>query len=202
MKFELLSRPELAVFTTREFATDAGIAMATAARQLARAAERGALVRITRGVWANPASPGFHPLVCVAKILAREQGYVSFLTALHLHGVISQIPRTIQVATTGHGRKLVTPVGTYELFRIAPTMMRDGIVWSDSRVAYRIATPEKALLDTLYISIRRGGRFRSLPELELGSISRRKFRSLLAQAEDPRAITAIERRMLALESAG
>lgn len=63
--------------------------------------ERGALTRLTRGVWANTSHPDFHPLVCVPKLLGREQGYVSFLTALHLRGVISQIPRTIQVATTG-----------------------------------------------------------------------------------------------------
>ena len=120
------------------------------------------------------------------------------MTALHTRGVISQIPRTIQVATTGHGRKLVTPVGTFELFRLAPKLMRAGIVWSETRVPYRIATVEKALLDTLYISTKRGGRFRSLPELDLTGFSRRRFRSLLAQLEDRRAITAIERRFLAL----
>jgi len=198
MKFEVLPRPEFAVFTTREFAIETGVAMASATRQLSHAAERGALVRITRGVWASPTNPAFHPLVCVPKILGREQGHVSFLTALHTRGVISQIPRTIQVATTGHGRKLVTPVGTFELFRLAPKLMRAGIVWSETRVPYRIATAEKALLDTLYISTKRGGRFRSLPELDLTRFSRRRFRSLLAQLEDRRAITAIERRFLAL----
>jgi len=198
MRFELLSRPEFAAFTTREFATDAGIAMASATRQLGRAADRGALLRITRGVWGNPANPAFHPLVCVPKILGREQGYVSFLTALHSRGVIDQIPRTFQVATTGHGRKLVTPVGTYELFHLAPRMMRGGIEWSETRASYRIATAEKALLDTLYISTKRGGRFRSFPELHLQGFSVRRFRSLLVQVDDARVMTAVERRFDAL----
>ena len=76
MKFEVLPRPEFAVFTTREFAIETGVAMASATRQLSHAAERGALVRITRGVWASPSNPAFHPLACVPKILGREQGHV------------------------------------------------------------------------------------------------------------------------------
>jgi predicted transcriptional regulator of viral defense system len=194
MRFELLERPEFGAFTTREFAVEADIAMATATRQLSRAAARGAVVRLTRGVWANPGNSAFHPLACVPKILGREQGYVSFLTALHLHGVLSQIPRTIQVATTGHGRRLITPVATYELFRLSPALMRAGIEWSDTRAPYRIATVEKALLDTLYIGLRRGRRFRKLPELELHGLSRRRCRALLSQASDPRVATAVERR--------
>ncbi len=92
----------------------------------------------------------------------------------------------------------MTPVGTYEFFRLSPKMMRAGIERSTTRVEYRIAVGEKALLDALYISIRRGGRFRSLPELELHGFSRRRFAALLAQSEDVRAITAIGRRFQTL----
>lgn len=198
MKFEVLARPGFAAFTTREFATEASVPLASATRQLRRASDRGALVRVTRGVWANPAHPSFHPLACVPKILGREQGHVSFLTALHSRGLISQIPRSFQIATTGHGRKLLTPIGTFELFRLSPKMMRDGIVWSETRVPYRIATAEKALLDTIYISTKRGSRFRSLPELDLGGFNARRFRSLLTTVDDPRVVTAIERRFVAL----
>jgi predicted transcriptional regulator of viral defense system len=194
MKFELLMAPHFAAFTTREFATEAMVAIATATRQLGAAAERGAIVRITRGVWANPKHPDFHPLVCVPKILGREQGYVSFLTALHLHGVISQIPRTIQVATTGHTRRLDTAAGTYELFQIAPKLMRDGVEWSQTRAAYRIASAEKALVDTLYVARHRGARFRSLPEVELGRLSRRRALQLAGLAEDPRVTRAVAQR--------
>jgi hypothetical protein len=119
------------------------------------------------------------------------------LYLLDSRGVISQIPRTLQIATTGHGRKLVTSVGTYELFGLTPKMMRSGIEWSDTRVPDRIATAEKALLD--YISTKRGGRFRSLPELDLTRFSVRRFRSLLASIDTPRVMTAVERRFAALQ---
>jgi predicted transcriptional regulator of viral defense system len=194
MNLEVLSRPEYVVFTTREYADASGIAVASASRQLRAAAEHGPLVRLTRGVWANPGHPHFHPLACVPKLIGNEQGYVSFLTALHQREVIEQIPRAIQIATTGHARRLSTPVGSYEFFHLAPRMMRRGIEWSDTRIPYRIATAEKALLDILYISLRRGRRFRSLPELDLRPVTKRRFTELLRDIEDPRVEASVRER--------
>ena len=168
MRLDVLSGSDFVVFTTREYALQARTELSIASRQLRRAKEMGAITRITRGLWANTRHPHFHPLACVSRILGNEQGYVSFLTALHLHDVISQIPRTIQVATTGRGRRLQTPIATFELFRLSPTLMGDGIAWSETPVSYRLATAERALFDTLYLSTRKLLRFRSLPELELG----------------------------------
>jgi len=51
-------------------------------------------------------------------LMGKEQGYVSFLIALHLHGLVSQIPKTIQIATTGHARTLGSPIGRYEFLQI------------------------------------------------------------------------------------
>jgi hypothetical protein len=191
---DVLSDPSFVVFTTREYAVESDVAIATASRQLARAADSGPLVRVTRGVWANPTHPWFHPLACVPKLLRNEQGYVSFLTALHLRGVVDQIPRSMHVATTGHARKLETPVGHFELFHLAPGMMRHGVEWSETRIPYRIASSEKALLDTFYISLRRGRRFRSLPELDMKPITKRSFLALLEDIEDPRIASAIRAR--------
>jgi hypothetical protein len=161
MNLAFLSDPSFVVFTTREYAEISDVAMATASRQLGRAAAAGALVLLTRGVWANPSHVFFHPLSCVPKLLGNEQGYVSFLSALQRKEVIEQIPRAVQVATTGHARKLATPVGHYVFLHLAPALMRRGVEWSDTRVPYRVATADKALLDTFYVSLRRGRRFRS-----------------------------------------
>jgi hypothetical protein len=100
----------------------------------------------------------------------------------------------VQVATTGHARKLATPVGHYEFLHLAPALMRRGVEWSDTRVPYRVATADKALLDTFYVSLRRGRRFRSLPELDLRPITKRRFLALLADVDDPRIAAAIRRR--------
>jgi predicted transcriptional regulator of viral defense system len=134
---------------------------------LSRLSEKEFLTRITKGVWANTGHPYFHPLCCVPYLLGKEQGYVSFLTALHLHGVVSQIPKTIQVATTGRARSLNSPVGDYEFFQIKPELMTQGVDWSESRLPYLVASAEKALLDTLYLATRKNRRFARMPEIDI-----------------------------------
>lgn len=168
MKLDLLLSPELVVFSTRDYARAAGVSVAAASRQLERL-RRGnrSLRRLTRGVWANSGHPYFSALACVPVLLGAEQGYVSFLTALHLHGALSQIPATIQVATTGHARQLRTSVGFFEFFQLKPELTFAGVAWSDTPRPYRIASVEKALFDTFYLSTRKKRRFARLPELEL-----------------------------------
>jgi len=164
---KLLNSDDFVVFTTREFAGYACISMSAAAKRLSRLSEKEFLTRVTKGVWANTGHPYFHPLCCVPYLLGKEQGYVSFLTALHLHGVVSQIPKTIQVATTGRARSLNSPVGRYEFFQIKPELMAQGVDWSESRLPYLIASAEKALLDTLYLATRKNRRFARMPELDV-----------------------------------
>ena len=192
---ELLNTEDFVIFSTREFANQSGVSMSAATKRLARLCKIERLTKVTKGVWANISHPYFHPLSCVPYLLGKEQGYVSFLTALHLHEVISQIPRTIQVATTGRGRVLESPVGSFEFFQIKPELMRQGANWSESRLPYLIASPEKALVDTLYLSTRKGRRFNRLPELDLTSskFRQREFKRLLKQLPIPlRVLSAIE----------
>jgi predicted transcriptional regulator of viral defense system len=180
---DLLTIKDFVIFTTREFANQGGLSISAAAKRLSRLLENDLLVRVTKGVWANTRHPYFHPLSCVPYLLGKEQGYVSFLTALHLHAVVSQIPSAIQVATTGRGRVLVSPVGRFEFFQIKPELMTQGADWSDTTLPYLIATPEKALIDTLYLSTRKNRRFSRLPELDLGSpgFRQRDFERLMKQ---------------------
>lgn len=199
MKLDLFNSTELAAFTTRDYARAAGISVVAASRQLSRlqSANR-SLVRLTRGVWANTAHPDFSVHACVPVLLGNEQGYVSFLSALHLHGALSQIPATIQVATTGHARRLRTPVGVYEFLQLKPELFSSGIEWSETPRPYRIATVEKALFDTLYIATRKSRRFARLPELQLedAGFSERRFRGLMGEALlPPQVVTAMRARL-------
>src|SRR5690606_29397572 len=107
-------------------------------------------------------------------LLDSEQGYVSFLSVLHRNDIISQIPSTIQIATTGRGRTVESEVGTFEFIQISPQLMLDGFyMWGD-KVTYNIATSEKALFDCLYISTRKNNRFSHFPELDLKNVSKNK----------------------------
>jgi hypothetical protein len=137
-------------------------------------------------------------------LLGSEQGYVSFLTALHIHGALSQIPASIQVASTGHTRKLRTPVATFEFLQLKPHLFADGIEWSDSQRPFRIATPEKALLDTFYIFTRRNRRFARLPELRLddAGFSANRYRALMKKLSlPPQIAAAMQRRFDVLSEA-
>ena len=184
---ELFKQAEFVVFTTRDFASANHLSLSAASNRLRRLVEENFLTRITRGVWANAGHPHFQPLACVPYLLGKEQGYVSFLTALHLHNVISQIPGAVQIATTGRARVISSPVGRFEFLRIKPELMRGGVEWSETRQPYLIATKEKALLDLLYISTRKNRRFGKLPELDLtdSRFDRREFERLLSNSPLP-----------------
>lgn len=195
MTSDALLAPDFVCFTTRDYALRSGQSLPSASRSLNRFAQRGLITRVTKGVWANTQHPYFTPLACVPLLLGVEQGYVSFLTALHRHGAISQIPHTIQVATTGHSRRKRTPVGFFEFFQLKPEMMTDGIEWSEAKIPYRMATAEKALVDTLYLSTRKGRRFAQLPELEFEFDSKSVRALLNGQVKDKKIGAAIYKRL-------
>jgi hypothetical protein len=190
------------IFTTRDYANLHGVSMPAASKRLSRMAGKSLLTRVTKGIWANASHPHFHPLACVPYLLGKEQGYVSFLTALHLHGLISQIPKTIQIATTGRGRTLESPVGRYEFFQIKPEIMKQGAEWSETHLPYLVATAEKALIDTLYLSTRKNRRFARLPEVEFTQTTfrKREFERLLRELPIPiRVLAAMRSRLPALD---
>ena len=101
---DLFNSADFIIFTTRDYANYSSITVPAASKRLLRLADKKLLTRVTKGLWANTGHPWFHPLACVPYLLGKEQGYVSFLSALHLHGLVSQIPKTMQIATTGHAR--------------------------------------------------------------------------------------------------
>jgi len=192
---------EHATFSTREFAFGCGCSRSAASRRLGKLAERDVLVRITRGAWCQPAHPAFTPNQAVPILLGGERGYISFITALHLHGVISQIPAVTQVASTGHGRATSTPIGRFEFLQIKPEMTVDGVEVSATNPPYLLATAEKALLDSCYISTRRGRRFSHLPELDMAMIDSEKLDFLFAQQMYPKPLASAIKARLKREAA-
>lgn len=162
-------------FTTREYALFLGKEMASASRKLKARAENGEIVQVTRGIWGNNNHRGFSPYGVIPYLLDNEQGYLSFLSALHRHGLISQIPTTIQIATTGRGRVLKTPIGEFHFFKLKPDLMQEGVEVFEGNVVYAMATQEKALLDTFYLATKKNNRFKKLPEIELEHFNQKLF---------------------------
>jgi predicted transcriptional regulator of viral defense system len=159
--------PRSPVFTTAEVAERVGVALSNASRDLAELEKRGMLVRVRRGLWAVQGHPDFSPYAVIPHLFEqRPGGYLSLLSALNLHGMMEQIPRVVQLVTSRQRSTLRTPVGTYEFHQIAPKMF-GGYGLYRRTGNFDIATPEKALFDTLYLSARKGRRFVALPELEV-----------------------------------
>ena len=192
---DIFNSADFIIFTTRDYANYSRVSMSAASKRLLRLADKKLLTRVTKGLWANTSHPHFHPTACVQYLLGKEQGYVSFLTALHLHGLIAQIPKTVQIATTGHARTLDSPVARYEFLQLKPDLMKQGTQWSESHLPYLIATAEKALIDTLYLSTRKNRRFARLPEVDIThtAFRNREFERLLKQLPIPSRISALMR---------
>ena len=163
-----------AVFTSREVWELTGSGLAVVSRRLGALAQRGILTRVTRGIWAQPQHPDFSPYAVLPFLLrgTRDQqsqqplGYVSLLSALSLHGLISQIPRSIAIVTAKQLPTLRTPVATYEFHRMERALIGGFEPFGHLR-NFDVARAEKALFDTLYFSVRKGRRFTHLPELDL-----------------------------------
>ena len=180
---DVFNNKDFIIFTTRDYANHQKLSISAASKKLSRLRNNNLLTHVTKGVWANTSHPYFHPASCVPYLLNNESGYVSFLTALHFHGLLSQIPKTIQVATTGHSRTLDSAVAYYEFIQIKPELMQKHLTWSETQLPYLLATAEKALLDVLYISTRKNRRFIRLPELTITSdlFNKRTFSKLFKQ---------------------
>ena len=143
-----LKRP---VLETREAATRLRTSSSNATHML-RASERAGLVRHLRhGLWAM--DPNVDPRVVAPYLTAPYPAYVSFWSALAQHDMIEQIPGQISVASLDRTRQIRTSIGDYSIHHLAPAIF--GGFTGSPNDGY-IASPEKALFDTVYIRAPRG----------------------------------------------
>jgi predicted transcriptional regulator of viral defense system len=175
------------VFRTADAAAYLGVSNSTASRLLARLATAGHLLRLRHGVWAVPGR--LDPLALASHLTAPFPSYVSLQSALYYHGVISQIPNIIYAVSVGRTRLFRTPLGTVSIHHLQPDFFFGFEVLEAAGVS--MASPEKALVDYLYLRPARSNLFRALPEVELPS----KFNIKLARRIIER-IPSVRRRTL------
>lgn len=156
-----LHRP---VFTTHELSSLSGKSLSVTTQALNFLQKQGLLFKIYRGIWAETGNERLSPYIVVPFLLPRHRAYVSFISALHLYGIIEQIPQVITLASTAHTRTIRTKTGTFSIHRIAPSFF-DGFAWYKGPGSFLIAEPEKALIDCLYLSACKKKQFSYFPEL-------------------------------------
>ena len=129
---------------------------------------KGFLIKVYRGVWAEPGPKALSAFEVIPYLFARQRVYVSFISALHLHGIIEQIPQVITLASLSHTKTLHTKAGVFSVHQIAPAFF-GGFDWRKGEGGFLIAEPEKALIDSLYLSSRKKKQFGHFPELHFST---------------------------------
>jgi len=164
-----MKKANRAAFRTREYAAMLG-RKGYARLVLHRLKTKGELVSVKNGWWAFPDSV---PEAVACEI--SNPAYISFHSALYLHGMTTQTPRKIQIAVARKTR-------SYSVFRIPVKeykVKRDQFSYFYRKEGILLATPEKAFADSLAIP-------RACPEIVLieaaGKIDREKVRGMLISA--------------------
>lgn len=153
------------VFTTHELTALSGKSPSTVIQSLNYLVRQGLIVKIYRGVWADSGPRALSPFEVIPHLFPHQRVYVSFISALHLYGIVEQIPQVITLASTAHTNTLRTQAGVFSVHQIAPAFF-DGFDWYQREGNFLIAEPEKALIDSLYLSSRKKKQFGSFPELD------------------------------------
>lgn len=183
-----LKRP---IFTTHELAVLSGKSRSTITQSLNYLQGQGAVFKIYRGIWGE-AGGNFSNYTVIPFLFPKNRAYVSFISALHLHDMIEQIPQVITLASPAHSRTIRTRLATYEVHRIAPSFFK-GFSWYGGKEDFLIAEPEKALVDSLYISVRKKKQFGYFPELQFPqSFSFKQARNWVKKINDTRIRKAVQ----------
>ncbi len=156
--------------------------------QLTRWTKSGRLYQLRRGLYAI--APPYqkvkpHPFLIANRM--QRASYVSGQSALAFYGLI---PDTMQVTlsvTAGRPESLKTPLGVFEFRHVKPELLRgyrmtalQGSKMPEQQAL--VATPEKALLDLVYLQPR-GDSLAYLRELRLQNLERLDLDALRYQVE-------------------
>jgi predicted transcriptional regulator of viral defense system len=150
------------VLTTSEAAALWRVSLPSASKTLSRLSSAGLVGKVRSGIWAvGTKAPDIREVV---PVLTRPYpSYVSMYSALFRHGMIEQIPRSLHVVTLGRPKRVVTTLGTVVVHHLQPELF--GGYEGETSFRSGIATPEKALVDTVAVLSSRGRKL-TLPEIE------------------------------------
>ena len=151
------------VVESRDVAALLSVSASNATTILRRLAAERLITHLTRGRWL--VNTTIDRMALPELISAPYPAYVSLQSALFHHGLIEQIPSIVYAVTPGRPRRQRTPVVTISFHRL-PAELFTGFELSTASDA-KIATPEKALFDLIYLAPGRSRVFSQLPELSI-----------------------------------
>ena len=194
MKFiKQLNRP---IFTTYELTANSGKSRSTTTQALNYLVRQSLIIKICRGIWVESGNDKVSQYSIIPFLISRQRVYVSFISALHLYGIIEQIPQVITLASTSHTRVITTKLGTFSIHQISPKFFK-GFDWYKGEGSFLIAEPEKALVDTLYLSAHKKRQFLHFPELNFPkSFSFKKVKLWINNIPNPKTRHNVESKIV------
>ena len=154
---------DISIVTSSEVAAALRVTPSAATMLLTRLAAAGLATRIRRGLWGiGTAQQNRYALV--ERLTAPMPSYVSLQSALHLRGMIEQVPSVVYVVSLGETERIKTTLGVYSVHHIAAELFDGFELMADGS---KLASAEKALFDMIYFSGARSRLFAHIPELEL-----------------------------------
>ena len=177
-----IKKLDLLFFTTADAAASLGVTPLAASTLLKRLNEAKHLLHLRRGLWGFADHP--NPLLLPQYLTAPFPSYISLQTALYHHGMLSQMSAMTFAVSLARTRLFETPLGSVSIHHLSPEFffgfetLEDGV---------QMATPEKALIDILYLAPAKSGLFKSLPEIEIPKkFSRQKAKEIIRKIHSAR----------------
>ncbi|MBI5699352.1 hypothetical protein HZC35_03455 [Candidatus Saganbacteria bacterium] len=140
-----------------------------AAKAVQRLVGRSYLVKIYKNTYANKFSL---PSLEEVAMFYGKPCYISFESALEDRGIVSQAPLMLTCATTRKLKNLKTPLGEIVFHHLQPRLFNG---FENDRGILR-ATAEKALLDYLYIKLKKDKYIPSLDEFNLSRLNKKRLK--------------------------
>jgi predicted transcriptional regulator of viral defense system len=159
-------------------ARDHGLNVYAVSHALRRLEARGLTERITKRTYLNRLTPDVHPGEIALTL--RPESYISLESALRHWGISTQSPSATTCVTTQRPQ-----IFDSESIHISFRRIKKDFFWGFTEKLtryghYRIAEPEKALLDFIYLS-RQEGREVPWDELAISSLNKRTLLNYASQ---------------------
>jgi predicted transcriptional regulator of viral defense system len=160
------------VILANDLAARYKLPVASVSKALSRLVGRGLVSRVANGVYVNKLVRDNSALDFVS--LLKPDSYVSLESALSHWGLSTQSPISLTCVTLGKPKEYKTSEFVIA-FRAISKRLFWGFVDKQTRYSkYRIAEPEKALLDWIYLSLQ-AGLTPHLDEIDFSSVDKRKL---------------------------
>jgi predicted transcriptional regulator of viral defense system len=143
------------VVRIRDLASKYRLSAGAVTNALRRQATRGLLEKVADGVYLNRLAASITATDLVNELV--PESYISLGTALAEWGLTSQNPSVVTCVTASRGRKIRAGTSANIVYRKISHDLFCGFVEKKSRYGrYKIAEPEKALLDWIYFHLKDG----------------------------------------------